>query len=118
MKKEQLYDNPKVISIWIIKNEIKHGSVVGRQSPIEKISYCFIPNDFEDKYKQFNNKSRIIWVQLSKFKNIQVKNKLSKILLEWITFFNNPDDVVSNDEGINLWIYSINYLVQNKKEHK
>ena len=101
MMKKQSYDNPRVISIWIIKNEIKHGSVVGRQSPIEEISYCFIPNNFEDKYKQFNNKSRIIWVQLSKFKNIQVKDKLSEVLLEWITFFNNPDDVVSNDEGIN-----------------
>ena len=101
MKKKQSYDNPKVISIWIIKNEIKHGSVVDRKSPIEEISYCFIPNNFENKYKQFNNKSRIIWVQLSKFKNIQVKNKLSEVLLEWITFFNNPDDVVSNDEGIN-----------------
>ena len=101
MRKKQSYDNPKVISIWIIKNEIKHGSVVGRQSPVEEISYCFIPNKFEDKYKQFNNKARIIWVQLSKFKDINIKDKTSEILQEWVTFFNNPGNVVSNDEGIN-----------------
>ena len=70
MKQKQSYDRPKVISIWIIKNEINHGSVVGRQSPIEEVSYCFIPNNFENEYKKFNDKSRIIWVQLYKL-NLQ-----------------------------------------------
>ena len=104
MKQKQSYDRPKVISIWIIKNEINHGSVVGRQSPIEEVSYCFIPNNFENEYKKFNDKSRIIWVQLSKF-NDKVKDRISEILQEWITFFKNPEDVVTNDDGINKAMY-------------
>ena len=44
------YDEPNIISIWIIKNKITHGIMKTRHAPVEEISYCVTPNDFEDKY--------------------------------------------------------------------
>ncbi len=98
--KGESYDKPKVISIWIIRDEIKHGPVKDRKSPVEEISYCFVPNNIEDKYNKFDNKSRIIWVQISKFKDIKIREKINKILQEWIMFFEDPNKVRSKDKGI------------------
>ena len=49
----------------------------------------------------FSNKSRIIWVQLSKFKNNdKLKETISKGLNDWIEFFRNPNAIESEDEGM------------------
>ena len=100
-KKGKSYDETKVISIWIIRDKIKKGVISKRISPIEEIVNCVLPTKWGENYEQFTNKSRIIWVQLSKFKyNDKLKETISKGLKDWIEFFSNPNKITSNDEGM------------------
>ena len=99
---------PNVISIWIIRDKIKKGIISNRISPIEEIVHCTLPTRWDEGYEVFNNKSRIIWVQLSKFKNNdKVKEKINKGLKDWIEFFRDPNEIESEDKGMkdaqNLW---------------
>ena len=95
------YNEPYVISIWIIKNKIKDGIMVNRISPIEEIVNCTLPTRWGEGYEPFTKKSRIIWVQLSKFnKNDKLKEDISKGLKDWIEFFRNPETIDSEDEGM------------------
>ena len=109
-KKSESYDKPKAISIWIIRDMVGHGSVLDRCSPIEEVSYCLNPNNIDKEYKQFNDKARIIWIQLYKFRNEEVKNKMNKILNDWLTFFNEPKKVTSTDTGINKAVHLFDRL--------
>lgn len=100
-KKGKSYDETKVISIWIIRDKIKKGIISKRISPIEEIINCALPTKWGENYEPFTNKSRIIWVQLSKFKNNdKIKETISKGLKDWIEFFSNPNKITSNDEGM------------------
>ena len=96
------YDFPKVISIWIIRDKIKKGIVTNRISPIEEVINCVTPTRWGDGYDIFTNKSRIIWIQLYKFKkDDNLKQKINKLLQDWIQFFDKPEKVDNkNDEGI------------------
>ena len=98
-RKGKSYDNPKVISIWIIRDSVKQGIISNRKSPIEEITYCTTPTRWNEGYERFVDKSRIIWIQLSKFIE-EVMNNISEVLMNWIKFFDNPNKVKSNDEGI------------------
>ena len=52
---------------------------------MEWIVHCTLPTRWNEGYEVFNNKSRIIWVQLSKFKNNdKEKEKINKGLKDWI----------------------------------
>ncbi len=100
-KKGKSYNEPHIISIWIIKNRIKDGIMLNRISPIEEIVNCTIPTRWGEGYERFTNKSRIIWVQLYKFNNNdKLKENISKGLKDWIEFFKNPEIIESNDEGM------------------
>ena len=100
-KSGQSYEEPNVISIWIIRDRIKKGIISNRISPIEEIMNCTVPTQWEEGYEVFNNQSRIIWVQLSKFKNNdEIKDKISKGLKDWIDFFSDPRGIKSEDEGM------------------
>ena len=100
-EKGKCYKEPYVISIWIIKNKIKDGIMVNRISPIEEIVNCTLPTRWGEGYEPFTRKSRIIWVQLSKFnQNDKLKEDISKGLKDWIEFFRNPEKIESEDEGM------------------
>ena len=73
--------------------------MTNRKSQIEEIAYYTIPTKWNDGYEVFANKLRIIWVQLSKFKE-KVMNNTSEILKNWVAFFNDPEKVKSNNEGM------------------
>ena len=98
-KKGKSYKEPKVISIWIIRDPVKHGIIANRISPIEEIVNCVIPTKWQEGYEVFTNKSRIIWVQLSNCKG-ELLEKINEGLKEWIQFFRNPNEVESKDKGI------------------
>ena len=75
-KQSSSYDDPKVISIWLIRDKIKHGAMADRMCPMDKISMCFEPNIWGGEYDKFDDKVKIIFVHLSKFKD----EKLGTIL--------------------------------------
>ena len=76
-KRGTSYDNPKVISIWIVRDQIKHG-----------------------------DKMKIIFIQLYKFKDnklLREKNlmeKIGKMMRDWVQFFLDPSKVSNKDEGM------------------
>ena len=43
--------------------------MASRTHPIEEVLYCMIPNESDSYYTKFNDKSRIIFVHLSRFKD-------------------------------------------------
>ena len=100
-KQGKSYDEPKVISIWIIRDKIKHGAMVDRMCPIEEASVCLHPNRWISKYRELSCKMRIIFVQLYNFRKEQVLEEVSTILRDWIEFFiKNPESISSNDKGM------------------
>ena len=93
------YNDPKVISIWIIRDSVKHGIISNRKSPIEEIVNCVMPTRWGEGYEVFTNKSRIIVIQLSKCKG-ELLEKINKGLKEWVQFFRDPNEIESSDEGM------------------
>ena len=78
------YNEPNVISIWIIRDKIKSGIIANRISPIEEIVHCTLSTKWNEDYEVFSDKSRIIWVQLAKIKNNEkIKASISKELRNW-----------------------------------
>ena len=95
------YNEPNVISIWIIRDKIKSGIIANRISPIEEIVHCTLPTKWNEDYEVFSDKSRIIWVQLAKIKNNEkIKASISKELRDWAEFFSDPNAIESSDEGM------------------
>jgi len=54
------YNEPNVISIWIIRDKIKSGIIANRISPIEEIVHCTLPTKWNEDYEVFSDNSRII----------------------------------------------------------
>ena len=95
------YNEPNVISIWIIRDKIKSGIIANRISPVEEIVHCTLPTKWNEDYEVFSDKSRIIWVQLAKIKNNEkIKASISKELRDWAEFFSDPNAIESSDEGM------------------
>ena len=100
---------PKIISIWIIRNKVTHGSLAKRLCPIDEASVCLKPNICTSEYTELVDKMRIIFVHLYRFKNKQLADKVSTLMQNWAQFFTNvPDGIDSTDNGMNrtqyLWI--------------
>ena len=99
------YKEPKVISIWIIRDPIRHGPMAERNCPIENASVYLEENIWCKQSKRLSNKFRIIFVQLSKFRNKELNEKLyeplSKIMIDWARFFiDRPENIISSDRGM------------------
>ena len=94
------YKEPKVISIWIIKDPIRHGPMSERECPIEKASVYLEENTWCGQNKRLSTKFRIIFVQLSRFKDEKLLKPLSKLMKDWAQFFDNPSKVENKDGGM------------------
>ena len=94
------YKEPKVISIWIIRDKIRHGPMASRECPIEEVSYHLKLNLFGEESKELSNKIRIIFIHLSKFKEGKLLYKIDKIMKDWAKFFDNPSKVENKDGGM------------------
>ena len=108
-KKGYSYKEPKVISIWIIRDKIRHGPMARRGCPIEEASVCLEPNKWGGRYEQLTDKMKIIFVQLFMFENDEILKTLDISTQDWIKFLlNKQDEINSNDEGIkeaqHLWV--------------
>ena len=96
-----IYDDPKVISIWIVKDKLTHGTIAKRLHPIEDAVMYYRPTTLNGEYKELFDKMRVIFVQLSKFKEKRIAEEVSKIMQEWAQFFiDKPENVHSNDKGM------------------
>ncbi|MBR1944510.1 MAG: hypothetical protein IJ848_03525, partial [Alphaproteobacteria bacterium] len=71
-----------------------------RTHPIEEVLYCMIPNESDNHYTKFNDKSRIIFVHLSRFKDEKILKTISKMMKEWAEFFFDPKRIESEDDGM------------------
>ena len=100
------YDDPKVISIWIVRDQIKHGPMANRMCPIEEELVCLTPNLFGEGYEKSIDKMKIIFVQLYKFKenkllkDKKLLEKIGQMMRDWVQFFFNPSKVSNKDEGM------------------
>ena len=94
------YKEPKVISIWIIRDPIQHGPMSERNCPIEKASVYLEENTWCKQSKRLSTKFRIIFVQLSRFKDEKLLNTLSKLMRDWAKFFEDPSKVDNKDGGM------------------
>ena len=95
------YKEPNVISIWIIRDPIKHGPMAKRNCPIEQASVYLEENTWCKESKRLSTKFRIIFVQLSRFKDDKLLEPLSELMRDWAQFFiDRPENVNSNDKGM------------------
>ena len=105
-KRGTSYDNPKVISIWIVRDQIKHGPMANRMCPIEEELVCLTPNLFDEGYEKSIDKMKIIFIQLYKFKDNKLlrekklMEKIGKMMRDWVQFFLDPSKVSNKDEGM------------------
>ena len=96
----QSYDDPNVISIWIIRDNIRHEPMTNKLYPIQEASVFLKPTVLDKDYTKLSNKMRIIFVLLSKFKEEQVKKETDKMMQDWAQFFENPSKVENKDGGM------------------
>ena len=105
-KRGTSYDNPKVISIWIVRDQIKHGPMANRMCPVEEELVCLTPNLFDEGYEKSIDKMKIIFIQLYKFKDNKLlrekklMGKIGKMMRDWVQFFLDPSKVSNKDEGM------------------
>ncbi|MBR1944327.1 MAG: Rpn family recombination-promoting nuclease/putative transposase [Alphaproteobacteria bacterium] len=96
------YKSPKIISIWIIRDKIKYGPMASRTHPIEEALMFLNKNASDDYYTQFDDKIRIIFVHLSRFKDNKVLTTINKMMKEWVIFLDEPEEVENKTEAMNI----------------
>ena len=104
-----IYDDPNVISIWIIRDPITHGPMAERNCPIENAFVHLEESPWCNKCTKLSNRFKIIFVHLSRFKYDKLLEPLSELMIEWARFFiNKPENVSNSDKGINdaqhIWV--------------
>ena len=62
-KQGQSYKDPKVISIWIIRNKVTHGPMANRMCPIDEATMCLKPNQCVNVIHKIINRSVLINIQ-------------------------------------------------------
>ena len=94
----QSYTTPQVIGIWIIRDKIIHGPMANRHHPIEEVLTFLKPNASDNYYTQFDDKMRIIFVHLSRFKDGKLLKTFNEILQNWVVFLSKPENIKYNNE--------------------
>jgi len=94
---DDLYEIPKVFSIWIIKEKIPNNSIFfERVTPIEISFPTLRHSKFGDNYKQLSDSFCSIFIFLKKFK----EGSLTKDLEEWLNFMDNKMITDTNNKDI------------------
>ena len=94
----QSYSTPQVIGIWIIRDKIIHGPMASRSHPIEEVLTFLKPNTSNNYYTQFDDKMRIIFVHLSRFKDEKLLETFNEILQNWVLFLEKPESIRNEQE--------------------
>ena len=99
----QSYTTPQVIGIWIIRDKIIYGPMADRHHPIEEVLTFLKPNASDNHYTKFDDKMRIIFVHLNRFKDEKLLKTFNEILQNWIIFLEKPENTKSTkeDEAMN-----------------
>ena len=99
----QSYTTPQVIGIWIIRDKIIYGPMADRHHPIEEVLTFLKPNVSDNYYTKFDDKMRIIFVHLNRFKDEKLLKTFNEILQNWIIFLEKPENTKSTkeDEAMN-----------------
>ena len=94
----QSYNRPQVIGIWIIRDKIIHGPMANRHHPIEEVLTFLKPNASDNYYTKFDDKMRIIFVHLSRFKDEKLLKTFNEILQNWVVFLDKPENIRNEKE--------------------
>ena len=101
------YREPKVISIWIIKNKpLKDNPHYYRQNPIEIDQHFTLPGVIDKDYVKTTNKTTLIYIYLSKFK----EGLYNKDIENWIKFIDNQNIFNVTDSEIGKANEKLTYL--------
>ena len=101
------YREPKVISIWIIKNKpLKDNPHYYRQNPIEIDQHFTLPGVIDKDYVKTTNKTTLIYIYLSKFK----EGLYNKDIENWIKFIDNQNIFNVTDSEIEKANEKLTYL--------
>jgi len=91
------YKYPKVISIWIINDELDSDNPhFERQNPIEVDKHITIPGAIDKDYILTSDKVTIVYIYLKKFKDGLYHEEIEN----WIKFVNNYENYNTYDAGI------------------
>jgi predicted transposase/invertase (TIGR01784 family) len=106
------YKYPKVIAIWIIKEQSTQDNPhYNRSNPIEIDQHFTIPGVIDKEYVKTTNKVTIIYIYLSKFK----EGLYNEHIDSWLKFINNQDNYNRYDSSLEKASCKLLYLKQDKK---
>jgi len=91
------YKYPKVVSIWIINDELDSDNPhFKRKNPIEVDKHITIPGAIDKDYILTSDKVTIVYIYLKKFKDGLYHEEIEN----WIKFVNNYENYNTYDAGI------------------
>ena len=91
------YKYPKVVSIWIINDELDSDNPhFKRKNPIEVDQHITIPGVIDKDYILTSDKVTIVYIYLKKFKDGLYHDEIEN----WIKFVNNYENYNTYDAGI------------------
>jgi len=106
------YREPKIISIWIIKNKpLKDNPHFYRQNPIEVDQHFTAPGVIDKDFVKTTDKVTMIYIYLSKFK----EGLYNEDIDNWIKFLDNQGVFNIKDKKLKKANDRLNYLRSDKK---
>jgi len=95
--KERNYKYPKVVSIWVINDELDSDHPhFKHQNPIEVDRHITIPGAIDKDYILTSDKVTIVYIYLKKFKDGLYHEEIEN----WLKFVNNYENYNTYDAGI------------------
>ena len=106
------YKYPRVIAIWIIKDQlVQDNPHYHRSNPIEVDQYFTMPGVIDKEYIKTTNKVTIIYIYLSKFK----EGLYNEDIDNWLKFIDNQDDYSTYDDSLKKASGKLLYLKKDKE---
>ena len=106
------YKYPRVIAIWIIKDQlVQDNPHYHRSNPIEVDQHFTMPGVIDKEYIKTTNKETIIYIYLSKFK----EGLYNEDIDNWLKFIDNQDDYSTYDDSLKKASGKLLYLKKDKE---
>ena len=106
------YKYPRVIAIWIIKDQlVQDNPHYHRSNPIEVDQHFTIPGVIDKEYVKTTNKVTIIYIYLSKFR----EGLYNEDIDNWLKFIDNQDNYSMYDDSLKKASSKLLYLKKDKE---
>ena len=106
------YKYPRVIAIWIIKDQlVQDNPHYHRSNPIEVDQHFTMPGVIDKEYVKTTNKVTIIYIYLSKFK----EGLYNEDIDNWLKFIDNQDNYSMYDDSLKKASSKLLYLKKDKE---